>query len=341
LTRVRLLLPALALLIARSGAPQERFFPFGHFGHFGSKAAAMSGAFTAVANDTTAFYWNPAGYAFGPAAHGGVQWGEADMDRGDGSTFGDEAAGFSLGITFMGVAGTFSKESSSAAAGETLSSHGLETFDLSVSILQSLPIDDLVIAGNIHYLRGEAHELLEALPQLSAEERTPKAVRARVLDAEGETSSTASVDLGALYQPNDWLRLGLMWRRLFEPGFQLPSGEEIVLPRHARAGAAFFLPHATTLAFDFDLTSQASQASQGSVDETWREVSLGVDKRFFEDVLALRAGLRAEAGSVQGTRPAFSAGAAVRIRFLVLEAAYQGSSESRDEALWFGVTVSP
>ena len=326
---MRLLLAALALLLARSAAPQERFL------HFGSKAAAMSGAFTAVANDTTAFYWNPAGYAFGPAAHGGVQWGEADMDRGDGSTFGDEAAGFSLGVTFMGVAGTFFEESSSVAAGETLSSRGLETFDLSVSILQSLPIDDLVIAGNLHYLRGDAHELLEELPLLSAEEQAPAAVRERVLDTEGETSSTASVDLGALYQPNDWLRLGLMCRRLFEPGFRLPSGEELVLSRHARAGAAFFLPHETTFAFDFDLTSQ------GRVDETWRELSLGVDKRFFDDVLALRAGLRAEAGSGEGTRPAFSVGAALRVRFLVLEAAYQGSSRKRDEALWLGVTVSP
>jgi hypothetical protein len=31
----------------------------------------------------------------------------------------------------------------------------------------------------------------------------------------------------------------------------------------------------------------------------------------------------------------------VRIRFVVVEVAYQGSSEMRDEALWFGVTVSP
>jgi len=31
----------------------------------------------------------------------------------------------------------------------------------------------------------------------------------------------------------------------------------------------------------------------------------------------------------------------VRIRFVVAEVAYQGSSQSRDEALWFGVTISP
>ena len=100
-----LLATAISLGFATSSSSQERFL------HFGTKAAAMGGAFTAVANDSTAFYWNPAGYAFGPVVHGGVQWGESDMNRGDGATFGDGATGFSLGLTFLGVAGTFSKES--------------------------------------------------------------------------------------------------------------------------------------------------------------------------------------------------------------------------------------
>lgn len=325
----RLLSAALALAFIDTAAAQERFV------HFGTKAAAMGGAFTAVANDTTAFYWNPAGYAFGPVFHAGVQWGESEMNRDDGVTFADEASGFSLGFTFMGVAGTFSKESSSSIEDEVLSSRGVETFDLSVSILQSLPIDDLVIAGNVHYLRGEGHELFESLSSLAPEERIASAVRDRVLDTAGETSSTASVDLGALYQPRDWVRVGLMWRRLFEPGFRLPSGEEVVLPRHGRAGVAFFLARETTVSLDFDLSSQ------GGIDESWREVSLGVEERFFEDVLSLRGGLRAEIGPDRGARPAFSAGLGVRIRFLLVEAAYQGSSESRDEALWFAVTVSP
>ncbi len=320
---------AIAVGVASSAAPQERFL------HFGTKAAAMGGAFTAVANDTTAFYWNPAGFAFGPVVHGGVQWGESEMNRGDGATFADGAAGFSFGLTFLGVAGTFSDQSWSRPEGDVLSSRGLETFDLSVSVLHSLPIDDLVIAGNVHYLRGESHELFESMAALSPGAGTPSAIRDRVMATEGEESSTASVDLGALYQPRDWLRLGLMWRRLFEPAFPLPSGEEIALPRHGRAGVAFFLPQATTVSFDFDLSSQ------GGVDESWRELSLGVDKRLFEDILSLRAGVRAETGSGRGARPAFSAGAGVRVRFLVLEAAYQGSSGGRDEALWFGVTVSP
>ena len=324
---------AMVLGVASSAASQERFL------HFGTKAAAMGGAFTAVANDTSAFYWNPAGYAFGPAVHAGVQWGESDMNRGNGATLGDGAAGFSLGLTFMGVAGTLAEESSSRLEDDVLAIRGLETFDLSVSILQSLPIDDLVIAGNVHYLRGESHELFESLASLSPGDETPSAIRDRVLATEGEGSSTVSLDLGALYQPRDWLRLGLMWRRLFEPGFSLSSGEEIVLPRHGRAGVAFFLPQATTLSFDFDLSSQGGVDE--SIDQSFRELSVGVDKRLFDDALSLRAGLRAETGSGRGARPAFSAGVGVRIRFVVADVAYEGSSEGRDEALWFGVTISP
>jgi hypothetical protein len=320
---------SIALGFAAFAAPQERLL------HFGAKAGAMSGAFTAVADDTTAFYWNPAGYAFGPAAHAAVQWGDSDMNRGDEATFGGSAAGFSLGLTFMGVAGTFSKESSSRIEGDAVSSRGLETFDLSASILHSLPIDDLVIAANVHYLRGESHELVESLSSLAPGARAASAVFDRVLATEGASSSTASADFGALYQPRDWVRLGLMWRQLFEPGFVLPSGDEIVLPRHGRAGVAFFLPRSATVAFDFDLSAQ------GGVDEAWRELSLGVDKTLFDEALSFRAGLRAEAGSGRGARPAFSAGVAVRVRFVVAEVAYQGSSEGRDEALWFGLTFSP
>jgi hypothetical protein len=131
------------------------------------------------------------------------------------------------------------------------------------------------------------------------------------------------------------MRFGIMGRRLLEPGFSLPSGQEVVLPRHTRAGAVFFLPRETTVALDFDVTSQ------GSEEESWREISFGAEKRFFDDVLSLRGGVRAETGSGRGARPAFSAGVGVRIRFVVAEVAYQGATDSRDESLWFSVTVSP
>ncbi|MGH9323049.1 MAG: hypothetical protein ACRD3V_24570 [Vicinamibacteria bacterium] len=325
--------PSIALLgLVLAGAPasaQERFL------HFGPKAAAMGGAYTAVANDTTAFYWNPAGYSFGPALQAGFQWGESNMNRGDGATFADEASGVALGFTFMGAAGTFSRSSTSRREEDLLVSKGLRTFDLSVSILQSLPIDDLVIAANVHYLRGESHELFELFSSLPLEDRDPSSIHDRVFDSPGETSSTASLDLAALYAPNEWLRLGLMFRRLFEPKFRTLAGGEIVLPRHARAGVAFQLPRQALLSLDVDLSAQ------GGGEEDWRELSVGGEKRFCGDAISLRAGLRAETGSGRGARPAFSVGAAGRVRFVLVEVAYVVSSDDRDDALWFAATIAP
>lgn len=327
---LRLLLSTAVLAgVAAPAWSQERL------AHFGPKAAAMAGAFTALADDTTAFYWNPAGYAFGPAFAFGVGWGESDMSRGDGVTFSEAPAAFALGLPFLAVAGTSSNASSSVIENGNLASRGLGSFDLSVSVVQSLPLDDLVIAGTVHYLRGESRELLESPEALPDEEQSPSAIRERLASIPGESSSTATFDLGALYQPRDWIRLGMTWRRLTEPGFELPAAGEIVLSRHGRAGVAFFLPRGATLSFDADLTSQ------GGAEESWRELSFGVDQRLFANALSLRAGLRAETGSERGARPAFSAGIGVKIRFVVAEIAYEGSDGSRDESLWFGVALRP
>jgi hypothetical protein len=126
-----------------------------------------------------------------------------------------------------------------------------------------------------------------------------------------------------------------MWRRLTEPGFRTPSGEEIRLPREARAGVAFVLPRSGLVSFDVDLSRQ------GAPDDGWREISLGGEKKFFDDALSLRAGLRAEVGSSSGTRPAFTLGAGAKVRFVLAEVAYVASSRERDESLWFSVTVTP
>ncbi len=206
----------------------------------------------------------------------------------------------------------------------------------SVSILQSLPIDDLVIAGNVHYLRGERARAPRAAPFAFAggahtpppyasafSRRKGRPAQKRAWTSERSTSRTtgsASASCGGGSSS-----LGSRC-----PREKSSSSRGTAAPESPSSCPA--LPPSPSISIS---------TSQGGLDETWRELSLGLDKRFFEDALSLRAGLRAEAGGREGARPAFSAGAAVRIRFLVLEAAYQGSSEARDEALWFGLTVSP
>ncbi len=254
------------------------------------------------------------------------------MDR-SGLPLEARATGLSLGYTFMGVAFTQFRQTS---AGERL-----DTFDLAVSILQSLPLDDLVIAGNVHYLRGESF----------GDE-----------GAAGVSSGSWDVDLGVMYEPNDVVRAGLMVRQIRGARFRTATlGATLELPTLARAGVSFRLPRNALVAFDVDLSRQshqahqahqarqarqshqareAHQARQGVLDDTWREISVGFEKSFRDKRLSVRGGLRAEAGSELGFRPAFSVGGGAQVWVLELEAAYFGSSGRRGEAFWLGVTLA-
>ena len=98
----RLIIIALICLVPRLAASDTSFTVFG------ARASGLGGAYTAVADDTTAFYWNPAGVARGPflrlgfyGGSGFQDWGEM-VDRlrserpGDGSELdGDRVYGFS------------------------------------------------------------------------------------------------------------------------------------------------------------------------------------------------------------------------------------------------------
>ena len=300
---------AVTLLLATSVLGQGRVF------HLGARAAAMGGAFTGVADDATAFYWNPAGIAFGQFVSAGFYRGRDEMDR-SGLPLEARATGLSLGYTFMGVAFTQFRQTSAAER--------LDTFDVAVSILQSLPLDNLVIAGNVHYLRGE----------LFGE------------GAAGVSSDSWDVDLGVMYEPNNVVRAGLMVRQIRGARFRSAAeGGMRELPTLARAGVSFRLPRDALIAFDVDLSRQSSEAYRApqadhGVRDTWREISVGFEKSFLDKSLSLRGGLRVEAGSELGSRPAFSVGAGARVWVLELEAAYLGSSGRRDEAFWLGVTLA-
>ena len=300
-TRVRLPLPLIAvLLVATNAASQSRMI------HMGARAASMGGAFTGVADDSTAFYWNPAGIAFGPFLSAGIYHGQDESNR-DGRLFEDRATGVSLEYTFMGVAFTQFRQSAAADSGPG----DLDTFDVAVSVLQSLPIDNLVVAGNIHYLSGTTS-----------------------LGGVESGSDSWDVDLGVMYERDRVFRVGLMLSHLREARFVLPDDERLRVPRHARAGVSFRLRQSFLVAFDVDLSTR------GSDSETWREISLGAEKGLFDRRAFVRGGLRAEAGSELGSRPAFSVGAGVRFWKLELEAAYLGSSASRDEAYWVGLSLA-
>ena len=305
--------------------------------HLGARAASMGGAYTGVADDATAFYWNPAAISVGRIFQVAGYYGRDEMERGalsdDGSVYADGAGGVAFAYTFMGVALTSYRHTFSERDDELLVSRGLETFDVAVSILQSLPVDNLVVAGNVHYYRGTTYGLAEDLGSLAPGDLEPAEISSRVRSGEGVGSSSYDFDFGVLYEPNDVLRFGLMWRNLREARFRgAREDDEVRLSRHARAGVSYRLPRAFLVAFDADLSSV------GRNGDTWRELSFGIEKGFFDGRLFTRAGVRSEVGSERGSRPAWSIGAGGKILRVRVEGAYLGSSGGRDEAFWVGVS---
>ncbi len=63
------------------------------------------------------------------------------------------------------------------------------------------------------------------------------------------------MDVGAVYRPVDWLRVGVVAKDLNEPTFNTPSGGKFKLAPQVRAGLAVNPHESFTIAFDGDLTA--------------------------------------------------------------------------------------
>ncbi len=139
-----------------------------------------------------------------------------------------------------------------------------------------------------------------------------------------------------MYQPTDWVRLGLNARNLNRPTFHTERGEPISLERHARAGVAFFPAGDLLLSFDVDV----SRRDDPGFLNGWRELAWGVEKTWREKTFALRGGIRTEISEGGMSRPGFAAGVGWTTKGLTLEAAAVTSTRQRLGALWVGVSYA-
>jgi hypothetical protein len=237
----------------------------------GIRAQGMAGAFVAVADDSTATWWNPAGLATGAYFSGVVE--HRSGDAGDESTLGVSLMVPSLGLSYyrQRVGAVPLVVSTAAAAGERLEGAGAPSFvihQLGVTTGQSLG-QYLVLASTAKLMIAD---------QLRGD-----------------------LDFGAMMKV-DSLRLGISAKNLLAP--ELTSdGFLVEHNRQVRVGAAY-APGARggvslIVAGDADLTTTAT--ASGDV----RHVAGGAEVR------AGRLGLRGGASfnTIAAARPSFSAGA--------------------------------
>lgn len=279
----------------------------------GPRALGMGGAFVAVANDSSATWWNPAGLASGPFldASVGVGAGTADA-RLPASRTG--VWSFSLGTPPLGVSyyrlritdirslpatGEAGADREDRAAGMGIRSLSVSQFG--ATVLHTITTG--VTAGaTVKFLRGTAR-----VRQLEGIE-TDAAVGELLDDGDdlegGDGQGTVDVDLGVLAVFGA-VRLGVTARNIREPRFA-----DRRLPRQVRAGAAFdgapagMMP--VLVSVDVDL--KRYEAATGDR----RVVAVGGEHWLRPRRVALRGGARFN--TVGGQDRTVTAGASVAVR---------------------------
>lgn len=238
----------------------------------GVRAQGMGGAFTAVADDATASWWNPAGVAGGAFFNALIEWGnhnEPSSDRAaDGSLVPARrddvrslAASFpALALSYYRLRLSEIQPQTSTAAGAVvrqgdgaigvrLRSATLSQFGASVG--QSIG-SHLVIATTVKLVHAGAMSDVRAAADGSLD-------AAASLDPPGETKGGLDAGVMTVFGP---VRVGLMVRNLTEPSFG--SGvDAFTLSRTARLGMAVSsgtrgVIGAATVAVDADLTRTAT-----------------------------------------------------------------------------------
>ena len=261
----------------------------------GSRAQGMGGAFVAVANDSSATWWNPAGIADGPFLDLALSRATTEITEALPARR-DQISGFALGYPAIGLSyyrlritdiqpivptGPESGNREDRRAGVPVRS--LEGRQFGVTIPHTL-LTDVHVGTTLKYLKGTVRtELAEAEAVLLP----PSELIERGEELEGgEAEDHFDFDIGLLATAGA-VRLGLSGRNMLEAEF---ADGAFVLSRQVRIGVAFDaakLPGTPlTVAFDADIVSYPT----GSGDR--RVVAIGAEQWLVARRLGIRGGAR-------------------------------------------------
>lgn len=287
----------------------------------GTRALGMGGAFVAVASDSSAVWWNPAGLASGPFFDMGLTRGMVQED-GALPAWRHRIAGFSAASPPLGLSyyrfritdiqpfdptGEETPDRENRRAGVPVRS--LSASQLGVTIVRTLSPG--VHAGTtLKYVRGTLrHGREDSLAP-------PSDLLALGDDYEdGDAQGRLDLDVGLIAIAGP-VRLGAVVKNLREPEFDAPgltpdaAPNRMILPRQIRVGVAFDPEDATgvplTVALDADVRTYATPSGDR------RMVALGVEHWLFARRVGVRAGGRVNTRGEH--EPTATAGLTVALR---------------------------
>jgi hypothetical protein len=229
------------------------------FATVGTRAAGMGGAFVAVADDASAAYWNPAGFAAG-------SFFSLVLDRTSGtaeparSPAGQSQSGFlialgapALGLSYYRLRSTTVGPSTAEVAdgrntgGDVLRLDSLVTHHVGATLVQSV-MQGVAVGATLKMVRGIAGSELRAEPR--------SALLGEGASLLGRASNAFDADVG-LMVGTGVVKAGLTIRNLLEPEFDAAGGGRLGLERQARAGIALMPWRGWLVAADLDLMKTA------------------------------------------------------------------------------------
>jgi hypothetical protein len=262
----------------------------------GVRAQGMGGAFTAVADDSTATWWNPAGLAGGAYFNALIEYDR--LRNPSGEAFGGAAIAFpALGLSYyrLPLSQIQSETTTGVTAGSRQHEGVLSVYGASVG--QSV--------GN-HLVVGSTLKLVRA----------------------GEWKG--GLDLGAMAAYGH-ARLGLMVRNAREAEFNSGTPEAWKLKRQARAGAAYTsgargAVGAATVAVDADLTST------NTIHGAERKLAAGAEVWTPKHTFGVRGGY--SASTIGERRGRWSGGASASVRPGAFVDAHITGGTNADRQVW-------
>jgi hypothetical protein len=217
----------------------------------------MAGAFVAVADDSSAVYWNPAGLAWPTGSTFDAQFGATARGR---------FVGFalpSLGLSYYQLPTVWVPEIRQNDGSGKVQIRPSTTSNVGATINQTI-VNGLVIGTTARLVRAAFG---------------------------GPGRTTVDFDLGTIYSAGDF-RAGVTVRNLREPKFET-DGATVRLSRQVRLGVAYVprsLPTGVhgplTVAFDTDLVETKGAATD------LRDAAAGGEYWFGHGLMAARAGIR-------------------------------------------------
>jgi len=137
-------------------------------------------------------------------------------------------------------------------------------------------------------------------------------------------STAVSFDVGAVFRPTSWLRMGVVGKDLNAPTFDAPDGSQFKLGPQVRGGIAVNPDSSLTLTFDGDITSNKTLVPGLKS----RVLSAGAEQTILGDFLALRIGVLK---NVEDAKSTFTPTAGFGIRFFALRVDIGGGYDFREQ----------